>query len=132
MLMGSGFPGAFVSVLCIKNAALPKNEKTMALASLGNTLAFPQVSAQMRRLFGPCGYASRQDVMVARELDTVSDEEDSEAWLAYRKAKRANRGSGEPNERAKTDGGDYGSRETEGRTRNPIDWRTERRNRCYA
>ena len=97
MLAGPGFPGASVSVLRIKNAALPKNEKTRVLTSLRNTLAFPQVSAQMRRLFGPCGYASRQDVMVAQDMDTVSEEEDFEAWIAYRKAKRATRGNGEPN-----------------------------------
>ena len=44
-------------------------------------------------------------------MDTASEEEDFEAWLAYRKAKRATRGSGEPNKRAKTEGGDYGSRD---------------------
>ncbi len=86
MLMGSGFPDAFASALRMKDAAVSKNEKTMVLASLGNTLASHQVSAQMRRLFGPCGYASRQDVLVAQDMDTVSDEEDFETWLAHRKA----------------------------------------------
>ena len=89
MLMGSGFPDEFVSVLCMKNASPSKKEKTLALVSLQNTLAFPAVSAQMRRLFGPCGYASRQDVLVAAKMDTGSEEEDFEAWTAYRKAKRA-------------------------------------------
>ena len=51
----------------------------MVLASLGNILAFPQASAQMRRLFGPCGHASRQDVLVAQDMDTASEEEDFEA-----------------------------------------------------
>ena len=32
MLMGSGPPDAFVSVMCTQNAALSKNEKTMVLA----------------------------------------------------------------------------------------------------
>ena len=49
------------------------------LASLDNALAFPEVSAQRRRLFGPRGYASRQDVLVAADMDTASDEEDFEA-----------------------------------------------------
>ena len=104
----------------------------MALASMGNTLAFPQAWAQMRRLFGPRGYASRKDVLVAQDTDTVSGEEDFEEWLARRKDKRATRGSGEPNERAKTEGGDFGSRDKGGRTKNPIDRRTGRRNRRYA
>ena len=86
MLMRSGFPDAFVPAPRTQNAALSKNGKTIALASLGNTLAFPQASAQMRRLFGPCGYASRQDVLAAQDMDTVSEEEDFEAWLADRKA----------------------------------------------
>ena len=132
VLMGSRFPDALVSVLCMQNAALSKNEKTMALASLGNTLAFPLVSARMRRLFGPCGYASRQDVMVAQDMDTVSEEEDFEAWVAYRKAKRATRGNGEPNRRAKAEVGDSGGREKGGRTKNPVGRRTGRRNRRYT
>ena len=57
MLMCSGFPDEFVSVLCIQSAALSENEKTSALASLHRTPAFLAVSAQKRRLFGPCGYA---------------------------------------------------------------------------
>ena len=115
MLLGPGFPDAFVSALCMQNAALPKYEKTMVLASLGNTLALPQASAQMRRLFGPRGYASRQYVLAAQDMDTVSEEEDYEAWLAYWKAKRATRSSGGPDKRAKTEGGDYGSRDKSGR-----------------
>ena len=55
MIMGSGFPDEFASVSRMQHAALAKNGKTLVLASLGTTLAFPQVSAQMRRLFGPCG-----------------------------------------------------------------------------
>ena len=51
VLMGSGLPNAFISVLCMQNAALSKNGKTAVLASSGNALAFPQASAQMRRLF---------------------------------------------------------------------------------
>ena len=104
----------------------------MVLASLSKAMASPQVSAQTRRLFGPCGYASRRDVLVAQDMDTASEEEDCEAWLAYRKAKRATRGSGETSKRAKTEGGDDGSRGRSGRTKNPIDRRAERQNRRYA
>ena len=89
MISGSGFPDEFVSVLLTKDAALPKNEKTLVLASLGNTLAIQSVSAQFRRLLGPCGYASRQDVVVAADMDTAPEEEDCEKWVAYRKAEWA-------------------------------------------
>ena len=76
MLMGSGLPGGFVPSAGMRNAALTKNEKTLVLASLQDTLAFPEVSAQMRRVFGPRGYGSRQDVLESAEMGTVSEEED--------------------------------------------------------
>ena len=81
----------------------------------------------MRRLFGPCGFATRQDVLAAQNMDTAPEEEDFEAWMTFRRAKRATRGSGEPNKRAITEGGDYGSRDKGGRTKNPIDRRTGRK-----
>ena len=123
---GSGFTDASVSVLCMQNAALTKNKKTLVLASLGNTLAFPQASAQMRRLFGPCGSESRQDVPAAQDMDTVSEVEDFEAWMADRKAARATReggGQGNRDRRAETESG---------RTTNPINRRRGQRNRCYT
>ena len=126
MVMGPGFPDAFVSVLCMQNAALTQNEKTLVLASLGNALAFPQVSAQMRRLSGPRGYASRQDVLVARDTDTVSEKEDSEAWVAYREAKRATRGGGNQGNREKR------AKTESGRTKNPTNRRTGHLNRCHT
>ena len=92
MLMGGGFPNGFVSAPCMQNAALTKNEKTVALASIREILAFPEVSAQMRRLSGPREYASRQVVLVAADMDAVHEEEDFEAWMAYRKATRAKKG----------------------------------------
>ena len=48
----------------------------------------------MRHLFVPCGYASRQDVLVAQDIDTVSEEKDFGNWMAYRKAKRAKKEGG--------------------------------------
>ena len=76
MLLRSGAPDEFAPALCMQNNALSKNERTWVLASLHNTLAFPDVSAQMRRLFGPRGYASRQDALVAAEMDMASEEAD--------------------------------------------------------
>ena len=103
---------------------MTKNKKTMVLASLGNTLAFPQVSALMRRLLGPCGYASRQDVLVAQDMDTVSEEEDCDTWAAYRKAKRAEEGAGGQENSEEATGG--------GRAENATNRRTGERNRCYT
>ena len=76
VLMESGFPEEFVSAFCAQNATLSKNEKTLVLASLRNTLAFPEVSAQMRRLSGPRGFASRQDVPAAADMDAATEEGD--------------------------------------------------------
>ena len=89
MSMGTGFPGEFASVLCVRNASLSKNERQLAIASVGSSLSFVHVAAQMRRLFGNIGSAQNQDALVAQDMDNVSDEENFEAWAAYRKAKRA-------------------------------------------
>ena len=80
----------------------------------------------MRRLFGLCGYASRQDVLVAAVTDTVSEEEDFDAWMAYREAKRAKRDSGDHESREK------GKSSREGRTKNAITRRTGELDRCYT
>ena len=129
MLMGSGVPDEFVSALCMEGAALSKNEKTLALSNPRNTLASPGVWAQMRRLFGLRGYASRQDVRVSAEMDAMSEEEYFEAWAEYRKAKRTTKDGKR--------GGDNGRPEKrrpseQGRTRNGFNRRTEDRNRRYA
>ena len=71
------------------------------MASVGSSLALLRVSTQMRLLFGNVGSVQNQDALVAQDLDTVSEEEDFEAWVAHRLAKRAKRESG--------DGGSSGS-----------------------
>ena len=83
MLMRSGPPGEVVLVLRMQKAAFSENEKTLVLASLHNAPGLSEVSAQMRSLFGPRGCASRQDVLVAADMDAVAGEEDLEAWIAY-------------------------------------------------
>ena len=91
MLRRSGCPDEFVSILCMQNAALSKNEQALASASLRDTLALPGEPAQMRRLFGPRGHASRQDVPVAADMDTEQKGEISKhEWhIAKRSALRA-------------------------------------------
>ena len=124
MITGGGFPDEFAPVLCMQNAALTKNGETWVLASLGIALTPPKVSAQTRRFFGPCGYASRQVVLLAQDMDTVSEREDCGVWMAYREAKRDKR-----------DGGGHGGREKSkssgrGRAKKAINRRTGERNRC--
>ena len=82
MVMGSGSPDEFVSILCMQNAALSENEASLALAGMRNTLASPEVVRRMRRLFGPCGMAVRQDVLMAADLDAALEEKDYAAKVA--------------------------------------------------
>ena len=93
MSMGPGFPGEFASVLCMQNASLTKNERQLVIASVGSSLTFARVSAQMRRLLGNIGSSQNMDALAAQEMDNVSDEENFETWAAYRKAKRAKKNS---------------------------------------
>ena len=83
----------------------------------------------MRRVFGPCGYASRRDVVLAADMDTVCEEEDFEAWMVHRKATRTKKDA--------QGGGEQGSRvrnrpSAEGRAENGLNRRTGERNRWYT
>ena len=62
-------------------------------------------------------------------MDTASDEEDFEAWVAYREAKRAKKGGG-----GSEQNGIRGKREAseEGRTTNGFNGETGERDRCYT
>ena len=88
MVMVSGPPDEFVSSYCMRNAALSKNGRSLALVSTRNALAFPEVTIQMRRSHGPFGSAARQDVLLAADLDTVPEEQDFASWAVYREAKK--------------------------------------------
>ena len=73
----------------MQNASLPKNEESLAAASLQGKSAFAAAARQMRRLFGSCGNAAHQDVLIAADMGVLSDQEtDHAAWLARRKAKK--------------------------------------------
>ena len=87
-VLGGDFPDEYVSALSMHNGALSKNGKSPVLNSIRNALAFPEVACQMRRLFGPRGSATRQNVLVAADMGTVAEEEDFEACAACRKAKK--------------------------------------------
>ena len=63
-----------------------KNERQLAIASVGSSLSYAHTAAQMRRLCGNFGSARNQDALVAQDMDAVSGEENFEAWAAYREA----------------------------------------------
>ena len=89
MQMGGALPESFASKLRVKNATMSRYEKSLALAGVQGNLGFPGEAKQIRRLVGPrCG-ASRQDALVAADIDAFSEEKtDFEAWAAYRKIKK--------------------------------------------
>ena len=80
----------------------------------------------MRRLFGNMGSSQNTDVLVAQDLVHASDEDDFEAWAAYRKAKRVkmNLGMGGSKDSAPT----YGK----GEIKNAANYRTGEINRCFV
>ena len=86
VVMESGFPEEFVCILRMQNAPSPKNGKSV-LASVRGPMMFPAAARQMRRLFGSCGRAARQDVRAVVDVDRYSEGESKHrARLAYRKA----------------------------------------------
>ena len=123
---GVGSPDEFVSVLRISNASLSKNERQLVVASVGSSLRFGIVTEQMRRLFGNIGSAQTGDVLVAQGLDQVSDEDDFEAWVAYRKAKRAKKNSSDGRSH------DFAPRYGTGEIKNAANYRTGEINRCFV
>ena len=123
MVMGFGYRDEFAAVLCMQHAGQTKDEKIMALARFGNTLASPQAPPHVRRPFGPCGYATRQDVVGPQGMGAASEKEDFEAWAAYRKAKRVKKEGGGQGKRDKTSGRE--------RTENPMNRRTGQRDRFH-
>ena len=65
---GRGLTGAFASVLWMQNASVSRSEDPLILANVQSNLAFHIAAKQIRRLFGPCGGADRQDVLVAADM----------------------------------------------------------------
>ena len=80
--MGASFPEVLVSVLCMQNAELPRQEESLALASTRESLISESAATTMRGLLESCGSAARQEILAAE------DAEDHEACAAYRKAKK--------------------------------------------
>ena len=129
MVIGSGFPDEFASALWMRNGASAKNEKSPAPASVRSAPALPEVSSHMRRLFGPRGSAARHGVLAAADVDAVSEEEDFEAWAAYRKARKEKRKEPGGDDRGEPGGGKFKDGK---RTSNASNRETANRNRCFT
>ena len=87
---GGSFPDEFVSILRMQDAAVSRNEKSIPLASVQDSLDSHIAAKQMSRLFEPCGGPARQDVLAATDCDTGSAGEDLsyKAWGARQEAKQ--------------------------------------------
>ena len=110
----------------MQNAGLSGQERSAALAA---RLKFVDVAANMRRLFGSCGGAERQDVLITEEADEPSEEErDREARAKYRKSKKQGAGQKRGDGTPKVSGGKL---KGGGRTSNGFNRRTGPRNRRY-
>ena len=110
----------------MQNAGLSGQERSAALAA---RLKFVDVAANMRRLFGSCGGAERQDVLITEEADEPSEEDrDREARAKYRKSKKQGAGQKRGDGTPKVSGGKL---KGGGRTSNGFNRRTGPRNRRY-
>ena len=63
MKLSGSSPEAFASILCTQNAALPRQGKSLVLASAKGGLGFPDVAKQIGRLSRPLRGAAHQDVL---------------------------------------------------------------------
>ena len=95
MQIGASFPEAFASALRIQNAALSRRKKSLALAGAQKSLAFMVFAMAMRRLFGSCGGAARQDAVVAADVaEAVGSDKDPESLAARSTGMKTERGIG--------------------------------------
>ena len=62
--MGAGSPDHFASIFRVDNAALPRHEKSLVVATCHKSLRIEGASANLRRLFDSRGSGSRQDALL--------------------------------------------------------------------
>ena len=85
--MGAGFPGQFVSMWRMDNAALFRHEKSLVMKPCYKSLRPEDVSANVRRLFGSRESGSRQDALLTEEAaESRASDGDLDVLAAYRKA----------------------------------------------
>ena len=84
MRVGAASPEAFVPMLRMQNAFLPRPGKSRSLVGVQGDPGW-STRWRMRRLVGLCGGAARRDVLVGPDFDVSSgDEDDFEKWAAFR------------------------------------------------
>ena len=93
---GGTFPEDSVAVLCLENASLSRQAKTLVLASTRGHLGIVEIAQQARRLFGPIGCGGRQGILFVdaggkEELSPIG-RQDFEVWAACRKAQEKLKG----------------------------------------
>ena len=101
------------------------------LPSLQGNVGMAAVARQMRRLFGPAGGAVRQDVLAATGVDeqskAASDDDDFEALVSYRNAKK----SSTEKESTWAKKGKAGENTGDGEIPNGTNSKMGTRDRCY-
>ena len=134
MRKGSGSPEPSVSARRVRNAAIPRQEKALAAARTQEILASSDVAMTMRRFFGSCGGAVRQDSLAREDVGESAAGrpvrmrrcgKDQEARAAYGEAKEQGMG--------KTKGGEMPKDRSDkvkvdGQTLNGFSRRTRARN----
>ena len=129
METGAGFPERFVPISRTYNARPPRQEKSLVAANCRISLKFGEASAHIWQLGCSRGDRGRPDVLLAEEASGfLESDEDLEARMAHRKAKK--KGAGKKKQDGPPRPGGDTVRE-DGRTLNGINRRTGKRNRRY-
>ena len=91
-MSGGAVPEAFVPILRVQDASLPRAYKTPVLACVRGCSGVAAAGSQISCLVGPTGARVRQDALPAKGNEETSqsssDAEDYEAWVAYCKKKK--------------------------------------------
>ena len=93
MVMGADFPGQFIAIFRMDNAALSRQEKSSVMAIYHKRLRFEGALANIHRLSGSRGGGSRLDAPLREEAaESHASDEDLDALAAYRMAKKQGAG----------------------------------------
>ena len=76
METGAGFPDHSISILRMRNAGLPRQEKSRVTASSHKCLKFEGAAASTRRVLGSRGGSGRQNALVSEEALGHSERSD--------------------------------------------------------
>ena len=126
---GFQFPDPFVSILCMTNACLSRQEMSLVIAAVQGSLDYPAIALQMRQILNPVGKHNKEDILsIAMEEPPLEDLDLSyEAWVAYRKAGKGKNPASTGPKKSKGKGN-----KSEELSRNGFNRRTGERLRCYG